>query len=139
VLFGEVTNQYDINQVFLPYNDHWRAQRKVMHIGLGSQALKPYKSFQEDEGKVSEALVNKLSKEDASTSACTLLTSPLQVLMGELIDSPKNFPHYLERYAGSLVSILAYGRRINSVDDDMLRFAVNLMVSICNAFPQSGI
>jgi hypothetical protein len=30
VVFGEVTGQSATNQVLLPYNDHWRLQRKVM-------------------------------------------------------------------------------------------------------------
>ena len=30
VIFGDVTGQSSTNQVFLPYNDHWRLQRKVM-------------------------------------------------------------------------------------------------------------
>lgn len=30
VVFGDVTGQSTTNQVLLPYNDHWRLQRKVM-------------------------------------------------------------------------------------------------------------
>ncbi|KAK4937360.1 hypothetical protein LTR10_021969 [Elasticomyces elasticus] len=103
VIFGDITGQQDCNQVFMPHNDHWRLQRKVMHTAVGSQALKPYKSFQEDEGKV---------------------------LMSELLDSPNDFALYFERYACSLVSILGYGRRIESKDDYMLRFAVSMMDGI---------
>ncbi|KIW79288.1 hypothetical protein Z517_05900 [Fonsecaea pedrosoi CBS 271.37] len=103
VIFGDITGQQHCNQVFMPHNDHWRLQRKIMHTAVGSQALKPYKSFQEDEGKI---------------------------LMRELLDSPKDFALYFERYACSLVSILGYGRRIDSKDDYMLRFAVSMMDGI---------
>ena len=30
VVFGECTGQHDTNQVLLPYNDHWRLQRRLM-------------------------------------------------------------------------------------------------------------
>lgn len=33
IVFGECTGQSDTNQVLLPYNDHWRLQRKLM-VGL---------------------------------------------------------------------------------------------------------
>jgi hypothetical protein len=30
VVFGDITDQSTTNQVLLPYNDHWRVQRKIM-------------------------------------------------------------------------------------------------------------
>lgn len=30
VVFGDLTGQSQTNQVILPYNDHWRTQRKIM-------------------------------------------------------------------------------------------------------------
>lgn len=33
VIFGDITNQQECNQVFMPYNNHWRLQRKVMVRG----------------------------------------------------------------------------------------------------------
>ncbi|KAH7074368.1 cytochrome P450 [Paraphoma chrysanthemicola] len=103
IIFGDITKQQECNQVFMPYNDHWRLQRKVMHTAVGSQAIKPYKQIQEAEGKI---------------------------LMQELLSSPTDFAKYYERYACSLVAILAYGRRIVSKDDYMLRFAVTMMENI---------
>jgi hypothetical protein len=32
VVFGDLTGQSSTNQVLLPYNDHWRLQRKIMVI-----------------------------------------------------------------------------------------------------------
>ena len=69
-------------------------------MALGSQALRPYKTFQADEGRV---------------------------LMRDLLNDPLNFAHHFERYAASLVSILGWGRRIDKVDDYILKFALKMM------------
>lgn len=39
VVFGEVTGQSKTNQVLLPYNDHWRLQRKVMVSTAGRRTI----------------------------------------------------------------------------------------------------
>lgn len=39
VVFGDLTGQSDTNQVLLPYNDHWRLQRRVM---VGILSLMPH-------------------------------------------------------------------------------------------------
>ena len=43
VVFGDLTGQSTTNQVLLPYNDHWRLQRKIMVIAKShmSPAFKP--------------------------------------------------------------------------------------------------
>ena len=47
--------------------------------------------------------------------------------MRDLLTDPVNFPHHFERYAASLVSIVGWGRRIDSLDDYILKFAVKMM------------
>ncbi|PVH70571.1 cytochrome P450 [Cadophora sp. DSE1049] len=103
VIFGDLTDQAVTNQVLLPYNDHWRLQRRVMHMALGSQAIHPYRTFQADESRV---------------------------LMRDLLNDPLNFAHHFERYACSLVSILGWGRRIDNQEDYILKFALKMMDEI---------
>ncbi len=75
----------------------------MQHTALGSQALRPYKIFQADESRV---------------------------LMRDLLTDPTNFAHHFERYAASLVSILGWGRRLDSMDDYVLKFALKMMDDI---------
>ncbi|KAI1502340.1 cytochrome P450 [Biscogniauxia marginata] len=103
VVFGEVTKQSKNNQILLPYNDHWRLQRKIMHIALNPQAIRPYRTFQADESRV---------------------------LMRDLLMDPNNFAHHFERYACSLVTILAWGRRLDTINDSILKVALKMMDSV---------
>ena len=50
--------------------------------------------------------------------------------MRDLIQDPANFAHRFERYAASLVSILGWGRRIDTLDDYILKFALKMMDDI---------
>lgn len=50
--------------------------------------------------------------------------------MRDLLDDPGNFAHHFERYAASLVSILGWGRRIDHMDDYILKFALKMMADI---------
>src|ERR1700753_2584871 len=47
--------------------------------------------------------------------------------MRDLLSDPANFAHHFERYAASLVSILGWGRRIDNMDDHILKFALEMM------------
>lgn len=47
--------------------------------------------------------------------------------MRDLLNDPVNFAHHFERYAASLVSILGWGRRIDQLDDYILKFALKMM------------
>ena len=69
------------------------------HSALGTQSLKPYKTFQADESRI---------------------------LMQDLLRDPENFAHHFERYAGSLVSILGWGRRIDTMEDHILKTALDV-------------
>jgi hypothetical protein len=44
--------------------------------------------------------------------------------MQDLFRDPENFAHHFERYAGSLVSNLGLGRRIDTMDDHILKLAL---------------
>lgn len=53
--------------------------------------------------------------------------------MQDLFSDPENFAHHFERYAGSLVSILGWGRRIDTMDDHILKLALKMMDDITMA------
>ena len=69
-------------------------------MGLGTQVIRPYRTFQADESRV---------------------------LMRDLLVDPPNFAHHFERYACSLVSIVGWGRRIDHQQDYILQFALKMM------------
>ena len=50
--------------------------------------------------------------------------------MRDLLTDPGNFAHHFERYACSLVSILGWGRRVDGLDDYILKFAIKMMDDI---------
>jgi hypothetical protein len=50
--------------------------------------------------------------------------------MQDLFHDPESFAHRFERHAGSLVSILGWGRRINTTDDHILKLALKMMDDI---------
>ena len=69
-------------------------------MGLGTQAIRPYRTFQADESRI---------------------------LMRDLLTDPNNFAHHFERYACSLVSIVGWGRRVDSLEDYILKFGLKMM------------
>ena len=50
--------------------------------------------------------------------------------MQDLVLDPKNFAHHFERYAGSLVSILGWARRVDTRGDHILQTALKMMDEI---------
>ncbi|KAK5674339.1 hypothetical protein LTS10_012923 [Elasticomyces elasticus] len=100
VVMGDVCGITESNQVLLKYNDHWRAQRKVMHLAVGSQAVRQYRGFQADESAI---------------------------LMRDIMASPEEYVSSIERYSCSIVSILGWGRRISERDDYIVKLATGLM------------
>lgn len=69
-------------------------------MALGTQAIRPHRTFQADESRV---------------------------LMRDLLNDPGNFAHHFERYACSLVSILGWGRRVDHQQDYIMKFALKMM------------
>ncbi|KAJ2894787.1 uncharacterized protein MKZ38_007216 [Zalerion maritima] len=78
----------------------WRAHRKLMHLGVGIQAVRRYREVQNNESKV--------------------------VALDYLRD-PANYVKHLERYATSVVSVIAFGRRVASHDDPIITEVIALM------------
>lgn len=80
--------------------DRWRVHRKLMHAGVGSQAVRGYRAIQDGESKV---------------------------VALDLLRDPANFVKHLERYATSVVSVIAFGRRVARADDPIITEVIALM------------
>ncbi|OJD30471.1 cytochrome p450 [Diplodia corticola] len=80
--------------------DRWRIHRKLMHAGVGIQQVRKYRSFQDNESKV---------------------------VALDLLSSPDKFVEHFERYATSVVSIIAFGRRVASSKDPIITEVIAAM------------
>ena len=90
-------NMYTITK---KQRERFRDHRKLTHLGVGIQQVKNYRGFQDDESKV---------------MAC------------DLLKTPDDFVAHFERWATSVVSIVAFGRRMSKVDDPMITEVISLM------------
>ncbi|CBX98861.1 hypothetical protein IAQ61_007524 [Plenodomus lingam] len=80
--------------------ERFRALRKITHQGVGIQQVKKYRNFQNDESKV---------------------------VALDLLSSPENYVSHFERYATSVVSIIGFGRRVESHEDPIITEVIALM------------
>ena len=80
--------------------EKWRIHRKLMHIGVGVQSVRGYRSIQNNESKV---------------------------IALDFLREPKEYVKHLERYATSVVSIIAFGRRVASYNDPIITEVIALM------------
>ncbi|KAG4441663.1 hypothetical protein IFR05_002870 [Cadophora sp. M221] len=103
VVMGDVTGIGRNNQVLLKYNDHWRLHRKMMHGAVGSQAVRKYREFQNDE---------------------------ISILISDLATSSEDFSLSIERFSCSIVSILGWGRRIAKKNDYIVGLALQMMETV---------
>ncbi|KAH7389013.1 cytochrome P450 [Cadophora sp. MPI-SDFR-AT-0126] len=103
VVMGDVTGIGKNNQVLLKYNDHWRLHRKLMHGAVGSQAVRQYRGFQNDE---------------------------ISLLISDLASSSEDFSLSIERFSCSIVSILGWGRRIAKKNDYIVGLALQMMETV---------
>ena len=99
LVFG-VLSMGQSNIVSMYYGDRWRVHRKLTHMGVGTQHVRTYSHFQDNESKV---------------VALDLLTTPDDYVM------------HFERYAASVVSIIGFGRRIASSSDPIITEVIAVM------------
>ncbi len=104
VVFGELgTGQANLVTMRIrnqEERDHWRIHRKLMHIGVGVQSVRGYREIQNNESKI---------------------------VAYDFIRDPKEYVKHLERYATSVVSIIAFGRRVASYNDPIITEVIALM------------
>lgn len=101
----------------MPHGDKWRKTRKIFHTGLMRKACDRYKPIQEAES---------------------------QRLALELINSPADFGKHLERYAASVMVCVAYGRRVDDLQEDIIQkiyermaYMATLNVYVGNSSPST--
>ena len=99
IVFGDLGTG-DWNLVTMKYSQRWREHRKITHMGVGMQQVKSYQKFQNDESKL---------------------------VAYDLLTEPQNYVMHFERYAASVVSIIAYGRRIKSFTDPLITHVIAVM------------
>ncbi|KAL1898491.1 hypothetical protein Sste5346_003394 [Sporothrix stenoceras] len=104
VVFGELgTGQSNLVTMRVRNNEereHWRVHRKLMHLGVGIQAVRRYRDVQNNESKV---------------------------VALDFLREPTEYVKHLERYATSVVSVLAFGRRVANYNDPIITEVIALM------------
>ena len=89
VVFAELgagqSNFLNMYTVTPQQRERWRTHRKLMHHGVGVQAVRRYRQFQNNESRLVAA---------------------------DLAESPGDYFRHSERYATSVVSIIAFGPRV---------------------------
>ena len=80
--------------------ERWRAHRKLMHHGVGVQSVRKYRQFQNNESRI---------------------------VALDLLRAPADYVKHFERYATSVVSIVAFGRRVESWDDPIITEVIAVM------------
>lgn len=97
VVFAELgagqSNFLNMYTVTPQQRDRWRTHRKLMHHGVGVQSVRRYRQFQNNESRLVAA---------------------------DLLESPDDYVKHFERYATSVVSIIAFGRRVESSKDPII-------------------
>ena len=104
VVFGELgtgqTNLVTMRVRNAAERDTWRVHRKLMHLGVGVQAVRRYRDVQNNESKV---------------------------VALDFLRAPADYVKHLERYATSVVSVLAFGRRVARFDDPIITEVIAVM------------
>ncbi|KAK5635859.1 hypothetical protein RRF57_011572 [Xylaria bambusicola] len=80
--------------------DRWRVHRKLIHYGVGIQSVRRYRDFQNNESRV---------------------------VAYDLLKAPDDYVKHFERYATSVVSIIAFGRRVENWDDPIITEVIAMM------------
>ena len=90
---GELFTNND-SLLTMPHGDKWRKTRSIFALGLSPRACEGYKPIQEAESRR---------------------------LTRDLLTNPQNFGKHLERYASSVMICVAYGRRVDDMNDPVVK------------------
>ncbi|PPQ77934.1 hypothetical protein CVT25_015409 [Psilocybe cyanescens] len=99
VVAGEILSD-NRRGLMLPNNDAWRRWRKILHSGFHSRQTESYNDIQSLESKV---------------------------LLKQILDEPKGYERHIQRFAASLAVSVTYGKRINSVDEWVVKANMEAM------------
>lgn len=104
VVFAELgagqNNMVNMYTMTPEQRERWRVHRKLMHYAVGTQSVRKYRAFQNDESKV---------------------------VAYDLLRSPSEYVKHFERYATSVVSIIGFGRRVESSNDPIITEVIAVM------------
>ncbi|KAF8888833.1 cytochrome P450 [Infundibulicybe gibba] len=99
IVAGEILSD-NMRGLMLPNNEAWRRWRKVLHSGFHARKAASYREIQSLESSVT---------------------------MMQLLKDPVNYERHLQRYAASVVTSVTYGRRVDSVDEWVVKENMNAM------------
>ncbi|KAF8153047.1 cytochrome P450 [Crassisporium funariophilum] len=99
IVAGEILSD-DKRGLMLPNNESWRKWRKVLHTGFHLRQSENYKDIQSLESKM---------------------------VLKQILDEPKSYERHLQRYAASVAVSTTYGRRVNSVDEWVVKQNMDAM------------
>ncbi|KAK7517207.1 cytochrome P450 [Phyllosticta citriasiana] len=104
VVFAECgpgqTNLVNMYTFTAAQRERWRVHRKLMHAAVGVQQVRRYRALQDKENRV---------------------------VARDLLARPHAFAELFERYATSVVSIVAFGRRVAREDDPIITEVIAAM------------
>ncbi|GLB41499.1 putative cytochrome p450 [Lyophyllum shimeji] len=105
IVAGEILSD-NKRGLMLPNNDHWRKWRKVLHSGFHARQAETYKEIQSLESKVA---------------------------LQQILNDPRRYEKHLQRYAASVVTSVTYGRRVDSVDEWIVKENMDAMDYLTSA------
>lgn len=100
LVFAELSGRADAHLVSMKYGERWRTHRKLTHAMVGTQKVREYRDFQNNESRV---------------------------LAAAILERPKDYVAHMERYATSVVSIVGFGRRVASAQDPIITEVIAVM------------
>ncbi|KAI8675975.1 hypothetical protein NCS57_00500400 [Fusarium keratoplasticum] len=107
-LTGKIFGLNKFNQAGLAYGEQWRLHRRLTHSAANAQIVQTYRSVQANESKL---------------------------LINECLNDPGRFVEGALRFTVSIVSVIAWGRRISSESDTVLKVAQAFVGSANLGFP----
>jgi len=99
VVFGELGTGQN-NLVTMRYGQRWRELRKITHHGVGTQQVRNYREVQNNESKQ---------------------------IPWEIMNDPAEYVNHFERYAASVVSVIGFGRRLQTFKDPLIPEVIYMM------------
>ncbi|TFY71792.1 hypothetical protein EVG20_g1219 [Dentipellis fragilis] len=99
IMAGEILSD-NMRGLMMPAGENWRKFRRVYHNGFHSRKADTYRDIQSLESKL---------------------------LMFQLLHDPQNFEKHIQRYAASVVVSVVYGKRIDSVDEWIVKENMDAM------------
>ncbi|PVH74478.1 cytochrome P450 [Cadophora sp. DSE1049] len=93
----------NMRPLFMPYNDLWRTSRKLMHRLTMPSMANSYQPAQ--------------SIESAR-------------LLHDLLQDPRNYERWLQRYSGGLIFRIVYGKRVQTGEENYLQRAIKVVHNV---------